>query len=1080
MNKIYKVISVLAAVCVLTVSFFPLHVCPSENVKKVFINESCNDRLLNTMRISTIGNVETYCRNSVTGDYAAMFAKEKDSESPSQLMFKFDCENKLVLELDVFLCSGGEGAAHMFLLHSPDGVYSRSLLLKSDGSLLTGSNQTLAGNIPTDTWVTLSAVFDFDLQTFDLYINGKKIKSSLGFHREIHSVDSWYIGWPGGGEGASYSGAIYADNFKAYEGDAIRDISDADPEYAFNTMEAGYVLLKSSVAFNYASQRIFSYGNELNHADSIKKSNGKFYASSYAISKSLGVNVSVKNSAVSVNGKAIDDCIISDESYFLSVKEVASALSMYYCADYDRNFCIITDKKTDSTSAAFLDASDITLYNFCTPAEVRSKFSKKSPSHPYVLIDSSDVDSMKKYYGSDTVFTYWVNTVISDSDKILGEDTAKYLPAEDTGQLLAQSRLALNRVLSLGVSYFITEKAEYYSRALKELKAVCEFPDWNNNVHYLDTAEMAAAVSVGYDWFYDCMTDSDRKYFEEKLYSYVLIHSHRIYEGNGTGISWFWAKNKHNWCAVCNGGTVMAACAVFDKYPEICSDIISYSLKSVADMARTAYPDGGWEEGSGYAVYCMKYVSFMNNTLKNTLGTDFNLLLGFYGICDFLMSIDGPGGSFNYHDSYPEHAMCEINGSLSRMFDRTDLIYARINAIDSFGLDISPLDVIYYKPIDECAKINTPADMFFRGNDVAFMRGSFNDAGSVFAAIQAGYPICGHSHLDGGTFTVDMLGERWVHSLPQDSYGLDGYFGTTETRYSYYRTRTESENCYVINPSDGGYGQNINNNVYITNFELGINTSYAIVDLTPAYDKDVLSAKRGLRLTDNKNSVVLRDEITFSKESNELYWFINLSRNAQVDISNDKKVIITNPSGKSLELLFDIDGFDSFDISVMDAVPLPSSPNPAGQNKNSGLKKLAVHAFGSGKTYINVRFFDPNGKYAHFEYDSTETLESWVNHEKLIPIDIKCGKDASTDKFGAELSLKNAIPDNDAKIMMFCVSYSENKIRSVSVKKVSLSKTGILNIKDNVDIGDGEDTVRIFVTDEKLKPLTECIDANLF
>lgn len=197
------------------------------------------------------------------------------------------------------------------------------------------------------------AVFDFDLQTFDLYINGKKTKSSLGFHREIHSVDSWYIGWIGGDEGAAYSGTIYADNFKAYEGDEIRNIEDADPEYAFNTMEAGYGLLKTSVAFNYASQRIFSYGNELNQADSIQKSNGKFYVSSYAISKSLGVNVSVKNSSVSVNGKTIDDCIISDESYFLSVKEVASVLSMYYCADYDRNFCIVTDKKTDSAHRHF-------------------------------------------------------------------------------------------------------------------------------------------------------------------------------------------------------------------------------------------------------------------------------------------------------------------------------------------------------------------------------------------------------------------------------------------------------------------------------------------------------------------------------------------------------------------------------------------------------------------------------------------------------------------------------------------------------------------------------------------------------
>lgn len=77
MNKIYKIVSVLATVCILTVSSFPLHVYPSENSKKVFINESCTDRLLNTMRISTLGDVETYCRNYSSGDYAVSLKKKK-------------------------------------------------------------------------------------------------------------------------------------------------------------------------------------------------------------------------------------------------------------------------------------------------------------------------------------------------------------------------------------------------------------------------------------------------------------------------------------------------------------------------------------------------------------------------------------------------------------------------------------------------------------------------------------------------------------------------------------------------------------------------------------------------------------------------------------------------------------------------------------------------------------------------------------------------------------------------------------------------------------------------------------------
>ena len=50
----------------------------------------------------------------------------------------------------------------------------------------------------------------------------------------------------------------------------------------------------------------------------------------------------------------------------------------------------------------------------------------------------------------------------------------------------------------------MTDDEKYAERCIEEIKAVCNFKDWNPN-HFLDTAEMMNGLAFAYDWLYDYM-----------------------------------------------------------------------------------------------------------------------------------------------------------------------------------------------------------------------------------------------------------------------------------------------------------------------------------------------------------------------------------------------------------------------------------------------------------------------------------------------------------------------------------------------------------------------------------------------
>ena len=75
---------------------------------------------------------------------------------------------------------------------------------------------------------------------------------------------------------------------------------------------------------------------------------------------------------------------------------------------------------------------------------------------------------------------------------------------EDGVRLLYVSRRALSAVENMGFAYQMTGEQKYADGVIDVLMKVCgdAFPDWHP-YHFLDTAEMAAAVAIGYDWCYN-------------------------------------------------------------------------------------------------------------------------------------------------------------------------------------------------------------------------------------------------------------------------------------------------------------------------------------------------------------------------------------------------------------------------------------------------------------------------------------------------------------------------------------------------------------------------------------------------
>jgi len=599
------------------------------------------------------------------------------------------------------------------------------------------------------------------------------------------------------------------------------------------------------------------------------------------------------------------------------------------------------------------------------PAAAGIDLTNLSQSHPRLLVSAPRFAWLQSTLAAGSVpqlNTWW--TSIDNAAVALETTPVNTYTLDSTGDILNVSRSVLTRMYQLSLAYRLTGNTNFAERAWLELQQVAStnFPDWNPP-HFLDTAEMTHACAIGYDWLYDYWTPARLSTMA------IAIQTKGLYPGytNYQTHAWWSLTNANNWNLVCNSGMALGVLALgtdagttsykTNQY------IISNALCSASAVTGHYSTDNGaWYEGPGYWDFATDYIYHLMAGMDTALGTDLGLsgIPGFGNTGDFAMGMMGMVLPSNQDFIFADTGGYGTLGSppmfwLSRRYDRPE--YAAYERTFGYTADSgpAPLDLLWYNPNGtNAAASNLPPDNYYRGlagpqpyspyNDpvnVMTLRTDWQNTNATAVFFKTGtINDSGHDHLDAGSFMLDSLGVRWAQNMGDDSYALPGYFSTSVNgqRWTYYRLRAEGKNTLVINPGVGpdqilGAAPPI----WLYSSHPNGDDSYAVADLTPAYG--INKVWRGVKLFQNRRWFLVQDEIQSSAPAN-VWWFMHISASQNVNIQpNGQSVLLT--SGGSQLWLTNLTGVGSFALS--NAVPLPTSPNPAGQATNSAFMKLAIH-----------------------------------------------------------------------------------------------------------------------------------------
>ena len=542
--------------------------------------------------------------------------------------------------------------------------------------------------------------------------------------------------------------------------------------------------------------------------------------------------------------------------------------------------------------------------------------------HPRLLATKDDFSKLRVALETNSTLRRWHETIRQRADRILAESPSQY-EIPDGLRLLATSRRVLDRVQTLALLYRLDGSRRDAERAWLELNTAAAFTNWNPR-HFLDTAEMTHAFALGYDWLYEFWSADQRRLLREAMLEKGIRPANDIQAKE----TW-WARAHHNWNQVCNGGIGMGALALLDEAPGECGRFLEAALKSIQLPMREFAPDGAWAEGPGYWHYASSYNCVFLAALESALGTDFDLsrIGGFSQAGMFPIFSSGPTGkSFDFADAHAEVIRAPEMLWLARKFNEP--AYAVYQRKVASG---APLDLLWYEPRGEGPMPQgLPLDKYFRHAEVAMLRSAWDDPNALWVGFKAGDNKANHSHLDLGSFVLEAQGERWAVDLGADDYNMPDYFG--KQRWSYYRLRAEGHNTLIFNPAKDS-DQDPAAVAPIARFKSGA-SPFAIADLTSAYKANVTKVQRGIAMPDRRR-VLIQDEFEAASPV-EVWWFLH----TPADVNADGGTAILSLHGKRLTARILSPGKASF--TVMDAKPLPPCPAPTMQDKNRGIRKLAI------------------------------------------------------------------------------------------------------------------------------------------
>lgn len=346
------------------------------------------------------------------------------------------------------------------------------------------------------------------------------------------------------------------------------------------------------------------------------------------------------------------------------------------------------------------------------------------------------------------------------------------------------------RTPALGSGVVDVPSSVYAGRIRDEVMAWARLPHWGSTLpvttggdSLLATGEVASTVALGYSLVSGFLTRQQRSAVRSALISKALVpvcpsYAHGMWMVDST----------YNWGVVVNTGMAMAALVVADQDEPLAAAVLAQALRRAARAARTSGADGGSPEGPNYAELMHRYLAYLSSSVSLTLGAKGEALLPKVpGAARYISAVTGPSGeTFDYSDA---------NGAYIRPY--LALWNARHGGDplgDWLGQQVldqgkpDPLVVMWTRGVTDTPAGTEPLAQTFATSGAAVLRSSWAP-GATWVGVKGGTNTAGHSHLDLGSFVLEVGGRRFVDDVGQDSYAVPGY-GTLPGRFSFWRVST--------------------------------------------------------------------------------------------------------------------------------------------------------------------------------------------------------------------------------------------------------------------------------------------------
>lgn len=923
------------------------------------------------------------------GDLSYLHMEAKDGGDAPKLdivMTDFNADKYIIdMIINIFELNG---RGFLFGLEKGyDSNFKQIMFAESNGVLRLGGK--IFNEFTFNRWNRLSFAVDANTSTYDVYIDGVLVREDCGIDGDPKDIDRLTFNFYHIGNG---TGKVGIDALAVYAGTELKP--GLEEEYYIDDIVNAYNADDPEIQAWIGNKAIYCNTNSsFYHEGEKKKYEGEGYvtvegipmgiveamAGAYDVTVSFdeatqtatlsnGVTLTVGNDFYVIDGKEVtasgtiamqDGVLYAPLSTFF---EKVLGKTVSYESTWELLYITEDGSKVDVYNTMMnKHIMHLMVFDRMSGDEMANLIAERHPNkaHPRLSATKEEIERVKKNLETDENTRKLYDYLRFNCDVILNSPIIAFGGRATQGE--ADRMIARDEYISaLGHMYQLTGDERYAERAMKELDAILALPPRLESI-ILGMGPLTLSLTHAYDLFYDYMGEERRARIREVVKDYWTVLMFGYGDANAT--RWMWTiDTENNFNNNVNAPMLVSALAFVDEpdMTDMAKEIFMGASRSLEYGNEYYAPDGEQPEGPGYWTYTFHQWAPAMMQMKNAIGTTLSMEdhLGLHKAPYYFLDVIGIARFNDYNDNskgIKHSSRKRINEQIysmflfSNLFQDPTIANTWMKNVDNFMINEPGRALLSYDPNLVGAK-EMDLDHRYRGmSDYIALRSSWDDDNALLLSATSGQNYASHTHVDGGTYVLDAMGLNWVCDLGTEDYSnpYDPVAG------NYYVTGPDAHNVYMINPRPGYLGQDPLAFSSVLDFQTSKRDGYAIVNMQPYYAADVVTAQRGYKLTDDRRSAIVRDEIAL-KGASEIYSFVN----TQADITIlDNNTAIFEQFGKKMLVEVSTTGRDlKLEEMKCEFLPQLGKPTLPGSRDTSEYRKLAIKLNAIGTVDITVKF----------------------------------------------------------------------------------------------------------------------------